>query len=259
MKRRVGGAITTTCLAALGVEMAACLGAGWLTSSHQVALEPVLSATEVVALRFPDELLMEDDVPSGTPADSVVAEKPAAEVAVSTAAEQMLMPSDRTATASLRNEEASLFFSPSVTYPSAVIVAAAPPPETATKTPPTVVPAPAPTRVASKSAPRHVNVRPGAVLSDGQIASIKQRLKLTPDQQQMWPAVEVALRNLTYDKKSGGDGEGSRVASIDTSSPEVQNLNSAAYPLVMSFSDDQKHEMNALAHVNGLDELVPKF
>jgi hypothetical protein len=256
MKRRVGGAITTTCLAALGVEMVACLGAGWMTSSRQVALEPVLSAAEVVALRFPDELLMEDDAP----ADSVVAEKPAAEVAANTAAEQMLMPSDHTATASLRNEEASLFFSPSVTYPSAVIVAAAPPPETATKTPPTV--APAPTRVASassKSAPHHVNVRPGAVLSDGQIASIKRRLKLTPDQEQMWPAVEVALRNLTYDKKSGGDGEGSRVASIDTSSPEVQNLNSAAYPLVMSFSDDQKHEMNALAHVNGLDELVPKF
>ena len=106
-----------------------------------------------------------------------------------------------------------------------------------------------------------MNVRPGAVLSDAQIASIKLRLKLTPDQQQMWPAVEVALRSLTYDKKSGGyrDGQGSRVASIDTSGPEVQNLNSAAYPLLMSFSDDQKHEMNALAHVNGLDELVPKF
>jgi hypothetical protein len=259
MKRRLSGAITTTCLTALGVEMAACLGAGWMTSSHQVALEPVLSAAEVVALRFPDELLMED-APSGPPADNVVAEKPAAEDTANISPEQMLMPPDRIPTASLRNQEASLFFGPSVTYPSAVIVTAAPLPETATKTPPTV----APTRVASvasKSAPHHVNVRPGAVLSDAQIVSIKQRLKLTPDQQQMWPAVEVALRSLTYDKKSGDyrEGEGSRVASIDTSSPEVQNLNSAAFPLVMSFSDDQKHELNALAHVNGLDELVPKF
>jgi hypothetical protein len=261
MKRRFGGAITTTCLTALGVEMAACLGAGWVTSAHQVALEPVLSAAEVVALRFPDELLMED-APAGPPADAAVADMPAAGDAAKIAEEQILMPSDRVASVSSRNEEASLFFSPSVTYPAGIVAAA--PPETAPRTPPTVAPTAAPTRVASatsKSAPRRVNVRPGAVLSDAQIAGIKQRLKLTPDQEQMWPAVEVALRSLTYDKKSGTyrDSEGSRVAAIDASSPEVQNLNSAAYPLVMSFSDDQKREMNALARVNGLDELVPKF
>ena len=31
---------------------------------------------------------------------------------------------------------------------------------------------------------------------DAQIASVKQRLHLTPDQERMWPAVEVALRNI---------------------------------------------------------------
>jgi hypothetical protein len=107
--------------------------------------------------------------------------------------------------------------------------------------------------------------RPGAVLSDGQIAGIKHRLKLTPDQQHMWPAVEAALRNLTYAKrsdgmhKSPGSQDGVHIATIDSSSPEVQNLTSAAYPLVMSFSDDQKRELNVLAHVAGLEQLVPKF
>jgi len=100
------------------------------------------------------------------------------------------------------------------------------------------------------------------VLSDGQIASIRQRLKLTPDQQQMWPAVEVALRNLSYEKTSDGARRGiqeTRVASLDSGSPGVRDLTSAAFPLIMSFSDDQKRELHVLAHVAGLEQLVPKF
>jgi len=40
--------------------------------------------------------------------------------------------------------------------------------------------------------------RPGHILNDAQIAGIKQRLHLTPDQERMWPAVEAALRNMAY-------------------------------------------------------------
>src|ERR1700732_2739302 len=47
--------------------------------------------------------------------------------------------------------------------------------------------------------------RPGAVLNDAQIASMKRRLNLTPDQERMWPSVEAALRNLSYAKKGGDD------------------------------------------------------
>ena len=36
------------------------------------------------------------------------------------------------------------------------------------------------------------------MLDDAQIASIKERLHLTPDQEEMWPAVEAALRNMAY-------------------------------------------------------------
>ncbi len=58
---------------------------------------------------------------------------------------------------------------------------------------------PAPAQKVAASAPHpHINDRPGYVLNDTQIASIKDRLHLTPDQEQMWPAVEAALRNIAY-------------------------------------------------------------
>jgi len=107
------------------------------------------------------------------------------------------------------------------------------------------------------AAARRSNLQPGIVLSEAQIASIKRRLKLTPQQQQMWPAVEVALRSLTYPKKS--DGARKNGGAVDTNSAEVQQLTSAAYPLVMSFSDDQRRELHEIAHVAGLEQLVPKF
>src|SRR6516164_2353747 len=46
------------------------------------------------------------------------------------------------------------------------------------------------------TAARHA--RPNALLDDSQIASIKQRLNLTPSQERMWPAVEAELRKLAY-------------------------------------------------------------
>jgi len=39
----------------------------------------------------------------------------------------------------------------------------------------------------------------------------------------------------------------------------VQGLKSAAVPLIMSFSDDQKNEVKSLAHVMGLDRLASEF
>ena len=45
---------------------------------------------------------------------------------------------------------------------------------------------------AATEATRNGN-RPGFVLNDAQIASIKTRLHLSPDQEQLWPAVEAAL------------------------------------------------------------------
>ena len=49
------------------------------------------------------------------------------------------------------------------------------------------------------------------------------------------------------------------VASIDPNAAEVQDLKSAAIPLIMSFSDEQKNEVRSLAHVMGLDQLASEF
>jgi hypothetical protein len=116
--------------------------------------------------------------------------------------------------------------------------------------------------IASKPAiPAHSLTRPGAVLNDAQIANIKRRLSLTPEQERMWPSVEAALRNLSYAKASphGGHDAVQAVASIDPASAEVQNLKSAAMPLVLSFSGDQMRELQSISRVAGLDKLVPNF
>jgi hypothetical protein len=39
----------------------------------------------------------------------------------------------------------------------------------------------------------------------------------------------------------------------------VQNLKTAAFPLIMSFSDDQMRELKDITRVAGLDKLVSNF
>jgi hypothetical protein len=119
------------------------------------------------------------------------------------------------------------------------------------------------TQVAADTASRHAN-RPGFMLNDAQIASIKQRLHLTADQEGMWPAVEAALRNVAYARtrdahRPGAPANAAQLASADPDSVEVQGLKSAAVPLIMSFSDEQRQEVRSLAHVMGLDKLASEL
>ena len=111
----------------------------------------------------------------------------------------------------------------------------------------------------ARPANRHV-----FVLNDAQIASIKSRLHLSPDQEQMWPAVEAALRTIAYSKsrdgrRKGGGATSAEVAALDPYGPEVQGLKSAAFPLIMSFSDEQRSEVRGVAHAMGLDQLASQL
>jgi hypothetical protein len=159
---------------------------------------------------------------------------------------------------------------------AAVPVASTPAANTDTVTPPAKA-APQPIRTAAVSpsadakanpaalpaAVRHKAERPGFVLNDAQIASIKERLHLTADQEHMWPAVEAALRNLAYvrarDVHRRGPATATQIASADPNSIEVQGLKSAAIPLLMSFNAEQKDEVRNIAHVMGLDQLADQF
>ena len=51
----------------------------------------------------------------------------------------------------------------------------------------------------------------------------------------------------------------SRLAQIDPDGPEVQQLKSAAFPLIMSMNDDQKQQVRILAHVMGLERVASSF
>ena len=108
-----------------------------------------------------------------------------------------------------------------------------------------------------RAAVPHVASRPSSMFDDAQLAGIKRRLHLTPDQEAMWPAVAAALRTIGTERER--EARRGAAGAIDPDSAEVQNLKSAAIPLLMSFSDEQKDEVRNLAHNMGLDQLASEF
>lgn len=213
----------------LGIGGIGALASGW----NGVPRNTELSAAQMVSLRFPD-------VP-----------------------EQLPVPDERVPTGILGGDKLALLSS---IAPETVVQ-----PEAAPSLPPEQEAVPLPPvahHVASRPKPAPVHKpanRPGFVLNDAQIASIKNRLQLRPDQEHMWPAVEAALRSIAYAKahgevrRHGAPKNTSELANIDPNSPEVQGLKSAAFPLILSFNSEQKSEVRTLAHVMGLDQLASQF
>jgi len=199
------------------------------------------TAAQTIALRFPQDL----------------SDAPVVEVSGN-------VPDAVPASATLGDPQLALFASAPIISRQAVSL---PPVQTASAEPMPISPLPvaAPPKpvqqvvaVKPHAAPRVAN-RPGYMLDDAQIASIKQRLHLTPDQERMWPAVEVALRNIAFARARDARQHGAQPGAVDPNSAEVQDLKSAAIPLLMSFSDQQKDEVRSLAHVMGVDQLATQF
>ena len=96
-----------------------------------------------------------------------------------------------------------------------------------------------------------------ALLSDVQIAGIKERLKLSSDQESYWPAVESALRavarKIHATRKADPNATG---LPIDPDAEEVQQLKSAAMPLLFQLREDQKQEVRSLARIIGLEKVA---
>jgi hypothetical protein len=103
-----------------------------------------------------------------------------------------------------------------------------------------------------------------AVLNSAQIASIRERLKLTSYQDQLWPPVESALRDISW-RPGQADAGGRKVVSnghgaiIDPDSAPVQRLKSAAFPLIMTLSEEQKQEVRTMVRLMGLENLAAQF
>ncbi len=99
-----------------------------------------------------------------------------------------------------------------------------------------------------------------ALLSDAQIAGIKDRLKLSSSQEPYWPAVESALRavarKIHETRKADPHATG---APIDPELAEVQQLKSAAMPLLFQLREDQKREVRTLARLIGLEQVASQI
>jgi hypothetical protein len=96
-----------------------------------------------------------------------------------------------------------------------------------------------------------------ALLSDAQIAAIKGRLNLSAGQEAYWPAVEDALRRVAkkiHEQRQAKPNDSG--PPIDPDSEEVQQLKSAAMPLLFQLREDQKREVRALARIIGLEAVA---
>jgi hypothetical protein len=99
-----------------------------------------------------------------------------------------------------------------------------------------------------------------ALLSDIQIAGIKERLKLSAAQEQHWPAVETALRAVARKIHASRQANPATTgAPIDPDSAEVSQLKSAAMPLLVQLREDQKREVRMLARIIGLDAVASQI
>jgi hypothetical protein len=255
-------------LAVLGITVVAGLLAAWgVTPVETSEIVPA----DVVALRFPADWMIET---TGT----AQAEAPAATPA-----------SFQLASAGDMRLDTGLMFSPRQTYATPMQPAAAPVPQSSAFAPVAAAPAVkaeakvdpkpatkpetkavAPTRSIA-AAPQHKPAArkkdSGELFNEAQLASIKTRLKLSQSQEQYWPPVENALRAIGRSVAHGtppkttalGYASESRVAQIDPDSAEVQELKSAAFPLIMSMNDDQKQQVRNIAHVMGLERVAASF
>ena len=213
-----------------------------------------LSAAQAVALRFPQDL---DDASPITVAFATTAN---AAVRGNT---QLALFSPQPMAPSAQQAPVQQASAAQLPMPQAIMQVASaeptlPQPAPATKRPNGIKPAAAAAAVHNRE-----DRAAGLMLNDAQIASIKTRLHLTPDQEQMWPAVEAALRNIAYTRSREAHRRGApantQVASADADGVDVRDLKSAAIPLIMSFNSEQKDEVRNLAHVMGLDQLATQF
>jgi hypothetical protein len=123
---------------------------------------------------------------------------------------------------------------------------------------------PAPSAAAPPPKPKLVNKPPAqksyALLSDAQIAGIKERLKLSSYQESYWPAVENALRAVARKIHAARQADPNATGvPIDPDAEEVQQLKSAAMPLLFQLREDQKREVRTLARLIGLEKVAAQI
>ena len=274
--RRGAGKRGLAGLAVLGVVGIAGVVAGWGVSP----VEPrEISAADVVSLRFPDD--WNDDGATGSAPAITAAADTVANSGESQATYRVASIGE------MQPVETRALFSPYSSYQSPAQAAAVAVPQlpaaqiniapARTAALPEKASAPKPEQkpvaaaahaaapVAAAPAPR-ARKDSGALFNEAQLVSIKNRLKLSSYQEQYWPGVEAALRAIGWRAKQEAARKGDQRATqthaaemIDPNGAEVQQLKSAAIPLIMSMNEDQKREVRMLAMVMGLERVASSF
>jgi hypothetical protein len=113
-----------------------------------------------------------------------------------------------------------------------------------------------------------MNPEDRAAFADARIASVHAGLKLTADQEKLWPAVETAVREfakLRIDRANARMGAGpgdagqapsdpvarlrERADNMATSAAAMKKIADAADPLYKTLDDGQKRRLAALTHM----------
>lgn len=120
----------------------------------------------------------------------------------------------------------------------------------------------------------HVRMNPEdrAAFLDARIAAVKAGLKLTPDQEKMWPAVESAVRDMVKlrtdranarmeERKKLDDAQGTpapenpvarlqqRADNMAATAAALKKIADAADPLYKTLDDGQKRRLTILTHM----------
>ena len=265
--RRAGRKRGLAGLAVLGITVVAGLLAAWGVSPvHTSEIAP----NDVVALRFPTDWMTADETAGAAQAKAPAPASGGFMLASAgdTRLDGLMFSPRETYPTQLQPVAVQAAFEPSAVAPA--VAAPAVKADAKIETKPETKPA-APTRSIATTAPQRKPAAKkkdsGELFNDAQLASIKTRLKLSDYQEQYWPPVETALRAIGQAVAHGtpprttalGYANESRLAQIDPDGPEVQQLKSAAFPLIMSMNDDQKQQVRMLAHVMGLERVASSF
>jgi hypothetical protein len=112
-------------------------------------------------------------------------------------------------------------------------------------------------------APLRPVAQQGAVLTNAHIAYFKAKLNLTPVQQQFWPAIDAAVREIARQQMMVRDAFGSAAhrynrstIAITLTAAAINRLAAAAQPLVHSLDDGQKLDAMRMAQEVGLSSMV---
>jgi hypothetical protein len=92
-----------------------------------------------------------------------------------------------------------------------------------------------------------------SLLSDMQIAALKERLELTAAQQPYWPAVESALRDVARKIHERRTAPGRQAAFAPA---DIEQIKAAAQPLLSTLREEQKRQARALARIIGLEAVA---